>query len=168
VRFKRLLVALVALVGIVGTALLVDAGPALASSCYGTGCTGKDPQTYACNTTAGSPVYSLTYPSYGGEQTMQLRWSWGCSSWWARSIRNDCAYPVTSYVRIERQIWTPYGYYDANNYYARMTNCNGGTNWTLMVPDTSDDRVRVCHAYSMSGPTNPATITSWGCSPWYS
>jgi Protein of unknown function (DUF2690) len=167
----RALVSAVALAGC-GVAIASQASPALAASCYYTSCTGKNPQTTGCSTTAGNPLWSKTYDGYGGpqSQTLQLRRSSGCRAYWARGIRDDCAYPVYTYLRVEQQLWTPYGYYDERNQYKQMNvTCNGGTDWTNMIQDDNDDRTQVCIHDSPSGPVNPANVpqSDWACSGWF-
>jgi hypothetical protein len=154
-----------------GGGTVIAASPAFASSSLcGGSCSGKNPNTLGCigNTdfsdTIGGPAGSQT-------QTIQLRSSAECGAWWARGIRADCAYPVYTYIMMEQQIASPYGYYDSNDRYAQMTgNCNGGTTWTNMVDAYSSGyRERACILQSLSGPVNPATVSagSWThCTNW--
>jgi hypothetical protein len=162
-RLSRVLLILALCLGLSGGAVIA-ASPAFAgSSLCGGSCSGKDPNTHGC---IGNTDFSYT----PGGQTIQLRSSANCGAWWARGIRDDCYYPVYSYIMIEQQVASPYGYYDSNDQYAQMSsNCNGGTAWTNMVDAyNSGYRERACLLDSPGGPIDPRTVSpdQWTCTDW--
>ena len=88
-----------------------------------------------------------------------MRNSTNCSARWARWVydSNDCC--VATYFSIERQIVTPYGYARAHYYVKKIGGAGVGTYWTSMVPNTLDDRTRVCYDWGDSTP-------DFDCSGW--
>jgi hypothetical protein len=168
-RLARTLL-VIALSAILGGAAAMEAVPAAASSsACGGSCLGKDPNTHGC---IGNTDFSDTIDGYAGPQTftIQLRSSANCGAWWARGVRDDCAYPVYTYIRVQQQVASPYGWYDVHNQYKQMTStCNGGTSWTNMVDAYSSGyRERACVLQSASGPVDPSTVSDsdWYCTSW--
>jgi hypothetical protein len=152
----------------VGVITVLQASPALAS-CTGSGCTGKDPNAQGCSAVS---VQSRTFEGPAGPETLtiQLRKSNGCGAYWARGIRNDCAYPVYTYIREEQQTYISSlgGWISLRVQYKQMSGtCNGGTSWTNMIQNDSGDRHQACMLPSLSGPVNPANVSSgWACTAW--
>ncbi|GAA1018741.1 hypothetical protein Aple_026320 [Acrocarpospora pleiomorpha] len=74
------------------------------------------------------------------------------------------------HLRVQRQLRSPYGWYDTHTYYAiQSISCNGGVGYTYMVPNSGgeDDRFRAC--VSVLPTTSPATIpeSGWTCHSWH-
>jgi Protein of unknown function (DUF2690) len=154
--------------GGIGSILIMQATPASAAGCNGSGCAGKNPDTMGCT---GSTIESKTIGGAAGPQTLtiQLRRAGNCTAFWARAVRDDCAYPAYTYIKEQQQLWTTYGWYDLAVQYKQLSgSCNGGTTYTNMNPDRGDDRHRACIAQSLSGPVNPATIANWNCTAYHS
>jgi hypothetical protein len=80
-RSSRLLTAVVAAAICSTGALVAGAGSAAAATCFGDGCTGKDPIATGCANDAVT-VASIKLPWV--IQTLDLRWSPSCKTNWAR------------------------------------------------------------------------------------
>jgi hypothetical protein len=127
--------------------------------CWENSCTGLSPTAQGCTATS-----TPGNPTIGNQYTIQLRWSAGCWTYWARAKQGTCSGSPIVYARMQRQLWTPYGYYDANVYYSGHVPCNGNYAVTAMVGDVSTGyRYRACvvFAYDARHPSN------WPESWWY-
>lgn len=169
-RRLRALLTLALCFGLAGGTVIAASPAHAASGLCGGSCSGKDPNAIGC---IGNTDFSDTIggPAGAQTQTIQLRSSANCVAWWARGIRADCSYPVYTYIMVEQQIASPYGYYDYDDQYAQMTgNCNGGTTWTNMVDANGNGfRQRACILQSMDGPVDPSTVSpgNWThCTIW--
>jgi hypothetical protein len=144
----------------VGGVVLGPASPALAS-CWENSCNGLSPTAQGCSaaSTPGNRTISDTY-------TIQLRWSSGCWAYWARAKQATCysGSPI-AYARMQRQLWSPYGYYDTNVYYSGQVPCDGNYAVTSMVGDVAGNgyRYRACVAWAF----DLRSPSSWPESWWY-
>lgn len=131
-------------------ATLLGVTPAAAATCSQASCTGKDPETTGCSS---ADTYTSEWVGLSTGAGLELRHSKGCHVWWARFNEDivDCCFPDFT-MKIERQLKTPYGYYDVDVYKKSVTVNHPNTAWTAMVENSSDDRVRACVG---------STCTSW-------
>jgi hypothetical protein len=173
---RRQTITLVALCVAAGGLSVVAPSPAVAAPCTGSGCNGKDPDATGCNdpAIAGRPVtrFSRTVHSGDiGEHSFQIRHSPGCKAMWGRFIRDDCHdryFPYHKWFRIQTQVWSGSAWlaYTTRTKDMQGTQpCNGGTNWTLMVPGLSGTRTRICWQYTYY--EVPPSSDRWTCSGYY-
>jgi hypothetical protein len=156
------------LVATVSLAALVLPSPAFAAGCSGSGCTGLDPHAQQCDTAAAG-VATVT-GIWHGDVSWELRGSSVCSARWAKATVDygliTCCNTAYEF-KIERQLWTPYGYYTTHNYSKIYYSGEEGVWWTKMVENSSSDRHRLCRqTYLWNGVTitNPS---GWTCTGWY-
>lgn len=149
---------LAVLLSAAGMAAVVAPGSPAFAACSGTGCNGLDPSSSGCSATGSTVAGSTNYQSSFG---IEQRRSSGCKARWTRLTIDDatptCCVPIN--IRIQRQLKTPYGWYDANVYTKKVAAGKEGQFWTPMVGDTSDDRTRSCWGLNTSS-------TDW-CSGWF-
>jgi hypothetical protein len=166
---KLLAVALASIIGAV-IALAVPATPAFA--CGTVGCNGVDPVAQGCSVSSTPGQVFIGGSGGPPSYTLQLRYSFGCQTFWGRGMK-DClpsgGNPL-AYVRVQRQLNTPYGYYTANVYYSPQVPCGGSAApvWTPMVTNYGNDRARSCMAagYFTGHPSSfPESYWSW-CTRW--
>ena len=134
---RRLLTLLAGLLLAVTGLVVAPASPALAASCYGSGCTGKDPQTQGCSPD-GRTIDEFT--DYGVR--FELRYSPACFAAWTR---------VTSPVHFNTlfgQIRT-----DGNTVYG--VQATQGQHWTKMI--NFAHLVRSCDAVWFDAPPTACT-----------
>jgi hypothetical protein len=63
---------------------------------------------------------------------------------------------------VERQIYSPYGYYRTHVYYfALRPTCSGNPGYTFMVGNYGSDRHRACAGYSYDGRSAASMPESW-------
>jgi hypothetical protein len=150
----HLLLAAALFVAVTGLAL-VRAEPA-AAACTGSGCNGLNPNSH-CSTTGTPREWFID-----ATLTLQLRYSSGCSAYWGRAF-HDCSYhPPPLHIRVERQLYTPYGYYRTHVYYETAAPpCNGDPGWTFMAGNYGSDRHRACVGYSYDGRAASAMPEDW-------
>jgi hypothetical protein len=145
-----------------GGVVVGPASPAHAS-CWENSCTGLSPTAQGCSATSTRGGRTI-----GNQYTIQLRWSAGCWTYWARAKQGTCSASPIVYARMQRQLLTPYGYYDVNVYYSGQVPCNGNYAVTAMVGDVSTGyRYRACvaFAYDARHPSNwPESW--WDCVEW--
>ena len=163
-RAVRTILVVAALLMPLAVATVVSATPASAASCSGSSCTGKDPSATGC---ASSGSVTTTQGVWNGDLSVELRHSSGCGTFWARMTLSDSNCCFAMQAMVERQLKTPYGYYDANVYYRSVLPAAGGpgTWWTAMVPNTSDDRTRAC--YRLGTDSNNPKWSGWSCTGWH-
>jgi Protein of unknown function (DUF2690) len=148
------------------------ASPTYAAGCFGSGCTGKDPQVN-CSGARIDTLESRTGPGVGpSEYTIQLRYSPTCQAFWARGIRDDCVTLQTPWVHIAEEqqksilldgerTWVT-----SRVQRSHVHDCQGGTGWTPMNPD-ENDRHRACMATNFSDtPPSSPPFDSWFCTAW--
>lgn len=161
-----------ATVGLVAAALLaptaavtaLGASPAREASCSGSSCTGKDPDATGCDTAG---TVKTVQGVYANDIGYELRHSSGCGTFWARMTLDDSNCCFAMEVKVERQLWTPYGYTDDGVYTYTVKPAAGGPGqwWTKMVANTSDDRTRAC--YRAGTDSESPAWGSWGCTGWH-
>ncbi|HEU0131067.1 MAG TPA: DUF2690 domain-containing protein, partial [Mycobacteriales bacterium] len=107
-------------------------------SCYGSGCTGKDPQAYGCEPDART-VDEFT--AYASLRHYEMRYSSKCHAAWTRVVNPGpgCDYDFHAQIRA----------YDSNDTFLFMYEvrvpCPSGTAWTKMI--SYNTWVRTCEAY---------------------
>lgn len=106
-RPRRLMAGLFAVLALAAVFTIAPARPALAVSCYGDYCSGKDPQTSGCSADA-QPVAREGVYGTGGEQWVELRWSPTCKTNWTR-----VNLPATTIKAVQSTGYTQY--YSGNN-----------------------------------------------------
>ena len=156
--------------GSVAVAVL-PSSPALAASCSGSSCRGRDPQSAGCS--PGAVTVSDSYTvlnSHNGWTAfaMEMRGSSTCKARWVRLTNDsttDMSYGPVSEIRIERQIISPYGWFTADIYRKQIPLNNGGSWWSAMVENTpgADDRDRICYKWAYTDPDSASICTS----TWY-
>ena len=147
----------------VTAAVMLPAEPALAV-CTGSRCNSLDPSRHCTATSTPEEEF------IGGEITLQLRYSSGCRAYWGRAIADNCGdHPWPMYIRVQRQIYTPYGYATSHVYYSGQVSCAGSPQWTPMVGDYESDRQRSCFGFSSDGRRPAAMPESWWtwCTAWH-
>jgi hypothetical protein len=158
--FLRLLIATAVAIGF--GAVVAPASPAMAVGCTGSGCVGKDPQSNGCSTGAvGVGTVHFFLPgssSSSSDVSIQLRKSASCKARWARVVIDTGTWS-TYEIQVDRQISTPYGWYDQNKQKRGLAALAEGTYWTPMVQDAASDRFRVCIGFGTAA-------DDW-CSPYY-
>ncbi|GLY07697.1 hypothetical protein Acsp01_80760 [Actinoplanes sp. NBRC 101535] len=156
----RMMLALV--VGLLGSAVVAPAAPALAL-CSGNGCYNQDPSSTGCSA-SGSIWVQMDEP-LSPTFRLELRKSSACNAFWGRIWSAGSIYTVGSEynVLVERQILSG-GVYRAHSA-TSVTAPPGfsGYYWTDMVGNSNDDRVRVC--YGLNHPDKADNWYAW-CSKW--
>lgn len=156
--------------------VVVGSAPALAASCTGSGCIGKDPHSTNCDT-AGTvkTVKHKDIAEAGGDGTVSwsvdLRHSSGCKSYWARGTA-DIASIMT--IKIQKQcLRSTEGYYNCGTYTKQVGSVDSqgykhpktGTYWTKMEARlSSSERIRACLSVSWAGYT---PSPGYHCTGWY-
>lgn len=117
----------------------VGASPAQAASCEGSSCYGRDPRSTGCDSNVWAGPYRFIPSSIG----ISVRWSRVCHTWWARFFDDVESGGGQLDLRLEQQIlvnniWIPY----ANQF--KRVYASPVYQWTGMLPDRTDDRVRAC------------------------
>lgn len=130
-----------------GAAAIMQAAPAHAAGCYRDNCDNKDPQSYGCASTG----KSLEFIDLGSGTSLQFIYSPGCDSQWALFTRDFNSCCVLTPLKIERQAWTPYGWYDINVHTVNENSGSVGRHWTPMVPHSGDTRARACWSTICTG-----------------
>lgn len=115
----------------VAAGLLTLAGPvssASAAGCYGSGCTGKDPQATGCSADA-TTIKRVAAPSrdygYG-----DLRYSPSCGAYWVKTVSWSTSVPIGGSVYGEVSVngtWVPLWAENTPGYLA------GGSQWSPMI-----------------------------------
>jgi hypothetical protein len=158
-KHKMLLVVAVALT----TAVIMVSLPAFTASCSGSTCQGKDPNSTGCSSGAVNLQGPVYYVRNAGstDLALSIRKNATCNARWVRltidSVDNNDGTGYT--IKIQRQIYTPYGYKDNGVYTKRIYAFGTGKYWTAMVKNTNDDRVRMCMGVYTS-------TDSLGCQNW--
>jgi len=137
-RLKTRVGTLLACVLVGVAAVTVPASPAMAASCYASGCTGKDPQVQGC-----SPDAS-TWDEFTYGARFELRVSITCWAAWTR---------VTSPVHYN----TIFGQVRANNGKVFGVQATQGQHWTKMI--NFDNLVRACRSIWFDA--DPIECTGW-------
>ena len=83
IRSRRLMAGLFAVLALAVALAVAPVLPALAVSCYGDYCSGKDPQNSGCSADAYT-VASAGVLGSGGSSVVELRWSPTCKTNWTR------------------------------------------------------------------------------------
>src|SRR6266545_3780106 len=129
-----------------GAVTVAQARPAAAATCSGSGCNGKDPASY-CSATSTPREWFIDQ-----DTTLQLRYSSKCHAFWGRAFQSCGKHLPPLHIRVERQIYTPYGYARERVYYdVAGVPCNGDPGWTRMVGNYDSDRQRSCVGHSWDG-----------------
>ena len=137
--------------------------PALAASCSGSTCQGKNPNSNGCSSdavTLQGPVYYL-HDIGTTDLALSIRGSKACNARWVR-LKIDAAintHGIGYTIKIQRQVRTPYGYFDSGVYTKQILPFGEGQYWTPMVKNTNDDRIRMC----MGTGTRTESL---GCKSW--
>jgi Protein of unknown function (DUF2690) len=173
---RRQVITLVALCVAAGGVAVMAPPPAVAVPCTGSGCNGKDPDATGCNdpAIAGRPVTRFSRTVWWEDvwaHSFQIRHSPGCEAAWGRFIRDDCGsgarIPYHKWFRIQTQVWSGSAWLSYTTRTKDMSGtqpCDGGTNWTLMVPGQSGTRTRICWQYTYY--EVPPSGDRWNCSSW--
>ncbi|WP_433132690.1 hypothetical protein ACQPWW_13845 [Micromonospora sp. CA-240977] len=152
-RLVRALIALVAFVGLGVVTVAVPASPALAA-CSGSSCYNVNPNGQCSGTR-----YGWTGGGYDSGLGIVVVKSPGCRSAWAR-LQNDqyLRYAGGTFtVRIERRVYSSYGWWYTGSLSKSFPSTNGGV-WTNMLEDLdSSDEQQACYNF-MGG--------AWTCTPW--
>lgn len=107
------------------TALTIGAPTALAASCYGTTCSGLDPQATGCSADAVTLGSATT-----GDVTVNLRYSSNCGAAWVRIYGGP-----SDRASIQNSVGTMY----------KVTlGQAGGSSWSLMVNRSGTRRAEAC------------------------
>ncbi|WP_061298292.1 DUF2690 domain-containing protein [Herbidospora cretacea] len=169
---RRLLAALTATATALFLIPVLTSSPSAAAqalACSYNSCTGQNPTAHGCNATL-TPEEMFLHGMY----TVQLRYSAPCSAFFARVVRDDCSLiQGMAWVKVERQIRSPYGWYTSHNMYRVQSGvpCNGGTGWSYMVPNNiaTDDRFRACFSNYITthGGQSSIPASSWTCTPFW-
>jgi hypothetical protein len=157
----QLLLLVVFVAGLSG--LSATQAPPAAAACSGSGCNGLNPSGNCSATSTPQELF------FAGEITLQLRYSSTCRAFWGRAIADNCGdHPWPMYVRVQRQLYTPYGYYDTHVYYSGQVSCAGSPQWTPMVGNYDSDRQRSCFAFSPDGRAPRSMPEDWWflCTDW--
>ncbi|MDT5040601.1 MAG: hypothetical protein QOE51_1586 [Actinoplanes sp.] len=161
---------IVTVLALVTGGVLVAAQPSLAASCSGSACTGKNPSSTGCSTAGASVKKEVSSPNY----TYQLRYSSTCKAFWARTIRDDlaegqCPFIYTKVVQQKYVYSQPDGDYEwltktVEYETSHSIQCDGGTQFTYMIADSTSDRYQACFvtAYSTTRPGS-----GWNCTGWF-
>ncbi len=115
------------------------------------GCDGLDPQSSGCASSGVTTPWADGNPSPGsGSWSVQSKYNIGCRSAWTKITIDDylptCCGSIT--VRIDRLVWTPYGYYSGSSYYKTVGAGLEGSWWTPMVTAAYGDQIRACYYWS--------------------
>lgn len=160
-KLTKLLVVLAACLGL-STVAVLPASPALAASCYNSTCEGLDPHATGCDTNVQEPWANWNPPPGSGSWSVQLHYSVNCRTGWAR-MQIDNYLPTccaSTSVRIDRLVYSPYGYYSGSSYYKTVGAGVEGTYWTAMVTASYNDKIRACYYWA-------PLMSDYACSPWY-
>ncbi|MEU8184588.1 hypothetical protein AB0B86_27880 [Micromonospora sp. NPDC049047] len=154
-RLVRALIALVAFLGLGVVTAAVPASPALAA-CSGAGCYNVNPDGQCSGTR-----YGWTGGGYDSGLGIVVVKSPGCKAAWAR-LQNDQYLRYnggTFTVRIERRVWSSYGYWYTGSLSKQFPSTHGGV-WTNMLEDLDSwDEHQACFNF-LGG--------AWTCTPWIS
>lgn len=137
--------------------------PPAAAACRGSGCNGLNPGAHCSATSTPREMF------IDNAITLQLRYSSTCQAMWARAVQSCNATPPLE-LRVERQIYSPYGYYRTHVYYEVVqVPCNGNPGYTRMVGNYGTDRARSCAGYSYDGRPASQMPESWWawCTTWF-
>lgn len=144
-KVRRSVGSLVATALLVGVGLVVAPSTAMAASCQGSTCEGKDPQTYGCSGDA------TTKASFVDGQYFEMRYSKKCNAVWTRvdssSDYNGLFMQIRSYDLANKKRKKVYG--------AQVLK---GTHWTKMVEFTGQ-WAKTCDAIWFDA--DPDTCTAY-------
>jgi len=101
-RTRRLVAVLAMLVAAVSSTLVV-ASPALAGSCYATSCNYLDPHTNGCDVGAQTKLPAISPEDW---YEVELRYSPGCYSAWARASSKLAGGGGPRYHYLKLQVWS--------------------------------------------------------------
>jgi hypothetical protein len=145
------------------TSLSAAEAPPAAAVCSGSGCNGLNTASHCAVTSTPGERF------IDGEITLQLRYASTCRAFWGRAVADNCdKHRPPMYVRVVRQLYTPYGYYTTHVYYSGQVSCAGSPQWTSMVGDYDDDRQISCFGFSFDGRAPGSMPESWWswCTDW--
>lgn len=157
-RFKSRIAALslvmAAMFTVTTGAIAVTGTPAIAASCSGATCIGKDPKSTGCQT--GATAKETVYVATGaGTISYNLVYSPSCHAYWALFISNYTIATATTKIIVEKQCFND-GYYSCGTYSKIGPISSIDRVWTAMVASlSSTERFRACD------------IDDTQCTAWY-
>lgn len=146
----RMFTTLAAVGALAAAAVVTTPSAALAATCYGASCAGKDPHATGCD--ASTTMSDQRW--FGPDTRYQLRYSYTCNTYYGRWITDsdNCCY--TYKMTATRQLRTPYGWYNQSSYSVNVGFWGAPVaKNTAMNQNNTEDRHRVC-------------VSSIGCTDW--
>ena len=138
----------------------VQAPPA-AAACHDVGCNGLNPNVH-CQGIYTVPAEEFIRLNSTSEMYLQVRYSGPCAAFWGRVTADTCSdHRPPQYIRIQRQLYSYYGWYTANTYYSAQVSCAGAQQVTPMVANYGNDRVRASTGWSWDGRSPASMPEGW-------
>lgn len=135
---------------------------AAAADCYHDACTDKGPVSQGCDHTGSKIASRQVWLPSGNYGTVQLMWSTGCHSFWARGQSVNTGQEGNGngnyWVRVTRRNLSTQNVTYQHKAHVRSDD-GGSWNWTNMAGGTTTSETRACG--------KPEDTGSWVCTSWF-